>query len=93
MYFVVTGLNYTQTKHQNMICGSQYCDDDSLSTQIFIASRLPNITYIARPASSWIDDYFDWSASSACCSYNKKDGSFCPHSGKIDKFHSKSLVC
>lgn len=84
MYFVVTGLNYTQTKHQNLICGGQYCNDDSLSTQIFIASKTPNLTYIARPASSWLDDYFDWSASSACCRYKTNDGSFCPHSGKLN---------
>jgi Niemann-Pick C1 protein len=51
-----------------------------LSTQIYIASKTPDRTYIARPASSWLDDYVDWSASSTCCKYFKNNGSFCPHS-------------
>lgn len=82
VYFVVSGVNYTKTNHQNLICGGQYCNDDSLSTQIFIASKSPNYTYVARPASSWLDDYFDWSGSSSCCKYFPNNGSFCPHEGK-----------
>ncbi|XP_031634860.1 NPC intracellular cholesterol transporter 1 isoform X2 [Contarinia nasturtii] len=80
VYFVATGLNFTNTKEQNLICGGQYCNADSLSTQIFIASKTPNYTYIARPASSWLDDYFDWTASSSCCKYFPNNASFCPHS-------------
>lgn len=85
MYFVVKGgLNYSKTEAQNLICGGQYCNVDSLITQVYTASRSPNVTYIARPSSSWIDDYFDWSASPACCKYFKNNGSFCPHSsGKV----------
>lgn len=83
VYFVATGLNYTNTKEQNLICGGQYCNDDSLSTQIFIASKTPNYTYVARPPSSWLDDYFDWAGSSSCCRYFPNNGSFCPHSGMI----------
>lgn len=88
MYFVVKGgLNYSKTEHQNLICGGQYCSPDSLSTQIHIASKTPNSTYIARPPSSWIDDYFDWSQSMDCCKYFANNGSFCPHSSKyIFKF-------
>lgn len=84
VYFVVKGgVNYSDTKHQNLICGGQYCDIDSLSTQVFIASKKPKYTYIARPASSWLDDYFDWSIAPACCKYFANNGSFCPHDGKI----------
>lgn len=82
VYFVVSGLNYSSTKHQNLICGGQYCNDDSLSTQLFIASKTPNYTYIARPPSSWIDDFFDWTGSSSCCKYFPNNGSFCPHPSK-----------
>lgn len=83
MYFVVRGgLNFSTTKHQNLICGGQYCNSDSLTTQIYIASKQPEKTYIARPASSWIDDYFDWSALPSCCAYFPNNGSFCPHSCK-----------
>lgn len=80
MYFVVKGgLNYSKTEHQNLICGGQFCSRDSLSTQIYIASKRPTATYIARPPSSWIDDYFDWSQSPDCCKYFANNGSFCPH--------------
>lgn len=82
VYFVVSGLNYSNTNHQNLICGGQYCDADSLSTQIFIASKAPETSFIARPASSWLDDYFDWSASASCCKFYPTNGSFCPHSSK-----------
>lgn len=82
VYFIVSGLNYSSIEHQNLVCGGQYCNDDSLSTQIFIASKTPNYTFIARPATSWLDDYFDWSGASACCRYFQNNGSFCPHSGK-----------
>ncbi|XP_055709096.1 NPC intracellular cholesterol transporter 1 isoform X3 [Phlebotomus papatasi] len=81
MYFVLkSGLNFSDTAHQNLICGGQYCNIDSMSTQIYIASKTPESSYIARPASSWIDDYFDWSASPSCCRFYPNNGSFCPHS-------------
>lgn len=83
VYFVATGVNYSDPKHQNLICGGQYCDIDSLSTQVFIASKEPMHTYIARPASSWIDDYFDWSSAPGCCKYSPTNGGFCPHDGRF----------
>lgn len=43
MYFVVKdGLNYSDTGAQNLVCGGQYCNSDSVSTQIFIASKQSN---------------------------------------------------
>lgn len=84
VYFVLkNGLNFSLTFDQNLICSGQYCNDDSLVAQIYMASRRTNKTYIARPASSWIDDYFDWSnAAASCCRYNEKTNGFCPHDGK-----------
>ncbi|XP_044740740.1 NPC intracellular cholesterol transporter 1 isoform X2 [Chrysoperla carnea] len=80
VYFVVkNGLNYSMDTHQNLICGGQHCNDDSLIVQLYQASHVPNYTFIARPSSSWIDDYFDWSKSSACCKYFPSNNSFCPH--------------
>ncbi|KOC62540.1 Niemann-Pick C1 protein [Habropoda laboriosa] len=80
MYFVVKeGLNYSDTKAQNLVCGGQFCNSDSVSTQIFIASKQSNRTYIAKPASSWLDDYIDWSQLSSCCKYFVSNSSFCPH--------------
>lgn len=88
MYFVVKGgLNYSQRAHQDLICGGQYCSPDSLSTQIYVASKRPNVTYIARPASSWIDDFFDWTAADECCMYRVKDGGFCPNDGEFQLYY------
>ncbi|XP_066140197.1 NPC intracellular cholesterol transporter 1 isoform X2 [Euwallacea fornicatus] len=79
MYFVVKeGLNYSDYNDQNLICGGQYCSLDSLTTQVYMASKNPENTYIAKPSSSWLDDYFDWSAITSCCKKHD-DGSFCPH--------------
>lgn len=36
-------------------------------------------TYIARQASSWIDDFIDWSTGNDCCKYFISNNSFCPH--------------
>lgn len=48
MYFVVKdGLNYSDTKMQNLVCGGQYCNSDSVSTQIFTASKQSN-RYVTR---------------------------------------------
>ncbi|CAH2258934.1 jg12586 [Pararge aegeria aegeria] len=79
VYFVLkSGLNFTNPDHQNVICGSRLCNDDSLVTQLFLASRYSNVTYIARPSNSWLDDFFDWaSLPNACCKYNSTDGGFC----------------
>ncbi|XP_076671119.1 Niemann-Pick type C-1a isoform X2 [Andrena cerasifolii] len=90
MYFVVKdGLNYSDTGAQNLVCGGQFCNSDSVSTQIFIASKQSNRTYIAKPASSWLDDYIDWSELSTCCKYFVSNSSFCPHA----EFSNRCATC
>lgn len=40
VYFVLKpGLNFTHEDDQNLICGGLRCNVDSLSTQIYIASK------------------------------------------------------
>ncbi|GLH02514.1 NPC intracellular cholesterol transporter 1 homolog 1b [Gryllus bimaculatus] len=69
VYFVVkNGLDFKNRRIQNIICGGQGCNSDSLSSQIYRASEVPDSTYILRPASSWLDDYFDWISLATCCS-------------------------
>jgi Niemann-Pick C1 protein len=42
VYFVVkAGLNYSDTNVQNLICGGQGCNSNSLSTQLFRANLNP----------------------------------------------------
>ncbi|KAH0539660.1 hypothetical protein KQX54_007034 [Cotesia glomerata] len=80
VYFVVmSGLNYSNTTVQNAVCGGPECNVDSVFTQIYTASQQSQISYIAKPASSWIDDYIDWSKIPDCCKYFANNGSFCPH--------------
>ncbi|KAK7086015.1 NPC intracellular cholesterol transporter 1 [Halocaridina rubra] len=82
VYFVLKGgVNFSSVSQQNEICGTVDCNTDSLSTQIYVASLLANRTHIAQPASSWLDDYMDWSlyvGDVPCCRVNDDDGSFCP---------------
>lgn len=51
VYFIVTeGLNYSNTNVQNIICGGQRCNVDSLYTQIYSAanqsSMLAKLTFV-----------------------------------------------
>jgi len=42
MYFVVkSGMNYSDPGVQNLVCAGQYCNLDSLSTQVYFASKNP----------------------------------------------------
>uniref|UniRef100_A0A182JGB1 Uncharacterized protein n=1 Tax=Anopheles atroparvus TaxID=41427 RepID=A0A182JGB1_ANOAO len=78
VYFVLKpGLNYTDVAHQNLVCGGILCNDDSVQTKLYLASLYPETTRIARPASSWLDDYIDWLSIDSCCKYNPSDESFC----------------
>lgn len=79
VYFVLkAGLDFTNPDHQNVICGTQLCYEDSLITQIFLAAQHSEITYIARSSNSWLDDFFDWSSlPGTCCKYNVTDNGFC----------------
>ncbi|XP_018394267.1 PREDICTED: Niemann-Pick C1 protein-like [Cyphomyrmex costatus] len=80
VYFVLTeGLNYSKKEVQNIICGGQGCNTDSLYTQIYSAAKQSSVSYLSRAASSWIDDYLDWSSISSCCRYYKNNQSYCLH--------------
>lgn len=90
VYFVLTDaetdakLNYSTPDVQNLLCGSRFCRPDSLAMQIYAASRSPADTYIAAPANSWLDDFFDWSVSPECCFYFQSNNSFCPSDTQPD---------
>ena len=44
VYWVIgPGLNYTKTEHQNLICGGILCNNDSVQTQLYIASNYPDM--------------------------------------------------
>ncbi|XP_075158262.1 Niemann-Pick type C-1b [Haematobia irritans] len=86
VYWVLKpGLDYTNRDHQNIICGGVECNNNSIAVQLYTQSRYPEITFLARPASSWIDDYIDWLSITDCCKVNITDNSFCPSNSKEDE--------
>ncbi|KAK3908856.1 NPC intracellular cholesterol transporter 1 [Frankliniella fusca] len=93
VYFVVTkGLNYTDPAHQNLVCGGMGCSPDSLSTVVQAASKTAELSHIARPASSWLDDIFDWTTLGNCCKEFASNGSFCPHNREAPECTSCSIT-
>ncbi|XP_001355048.3 NPC intracellular cholesterol transporter 1 homolog 1b [Drosophila pseudoobscura] len=85
VYWVLKpGVNFTEQQQQNLICGGVECNNNSLSVQLYTQSRYPEITSLARPASSWLDDYIDWLAIVDCCKYNTTTQGFCSSNSKSD---------
>lgn len=91
MYFVLKpGLNFSNHDQQNLVCSGQYCNGDSLSMQVYLASRRPNVSYIAKPASSWLDDYITWADISGCCFYKSDTHDYC---SREDDDFTECLKC
>nr|XP_018672975.1 NPC intracellular cholesterol transporter 1 isoform X2 [Ciona intestinalis] len=86
VYFVVKdGQNYTDAAGANQICGGMGCNNNSLIEQIARMSKMPNYSHIAYPASSWLDDYFDWlKPQSSCCRHD--------NTGEEDVFCNATVV-
>jgi len=49
-------------------------------------------SYLSKAASSWIDDYLDWSSIGSCCKYYANNESFCPHNNSMYR-HRVNLLC
>ncbi|KAE9447443.1 hypothetical protein C3L33_20667, partial [Rhododendron williamsianum] len=92
VYFVVKDYNYSsESSHTNQLCSISQCESNSLLNeskwgdlffnlvQISRASSIPESTYIAKPAASWLDDFLVWLSPEAfgCCR-KFLDGSYCP---------------
>ena len=75
VYFVTRQLNVTKRKHQQDICGRfSTCNTFSLATVLEMERRRSDISSIAEPAASWIDDFFLWlnPTLDACCQDGRK---------------------
>ncbi|XP_011760793.1 NPC1-like intracellular cholesterol transporter 1 isoform X2 [Macaca nemestrina] len=82
VYFVTTsGYNFSSEAGMNAICSSAGCNNFSFTQKIQYATEFPEQSYLAIPASSWVDDFIDWLTPSSCCrlyiSGPNKD-QFCP---------------
>ncbi|KAF5891030.1 Niemann-Pick C1-like protein 1, partial [Clarias magur] len=91
VYFVTTkGFNFSSHSGMNAVCSSVGCNQFSLTQKIQYATSFPNISYLAIPASSWVDDFIDWlNPQSRCCRtyiLGSNKGKFCPA-------HENFLIC
>ncbi|KAM8887322.1 NPC1-like intracellular cholesterol transporter 1 [Spinachia spinachia] len=85
VYFVTKkGFNFTTVEGMNAVCSSVGCDQFSLTQKIQYATNHPELSYIAIPANSWVDDFIDWlNPGSRCCrlyAFGPNAGEFCPAS-------------
>ncbi|VDN15953.1 unnamed protein product [Dibothriocephalus latus] len=85
VYFVVTrGHPYNTLEGQNDVCNSVECYNTSLLAQINSAAKFPDYYRVAAPATSWVDDFFDWTDAPLtyqCCRVYRNDSTtFCPPS-------------
>ncbi|XP_057974422.1 uncharacterized protein LOC131162209 isoform X2 [Malania oleifera] len=80
LYFVVKNYNYSsESRHTNQLCSISQCDSGSLLNEIARASLIPESSYIAKPAASWLDDFLVWLSPEAfgCCR-KFSNGTYCP---------------
>ncbi|KAI3459954.1 hypothetical protein Pfo_016617 [Paulownia fortunei] len=80
LYFVVKNYNFSsESRHTNQLCSISQCDSNSLLNEIARASLVPESSYIAKTAASWLDDFLVWLSPEAfgCCR-KFTNGSFCP---------------
>ncbi|KAI1499472.1 patched sphingolipid transporter [Biscogniauxia marginata] len=77
VYFVTKNLNATERTSQQDICSRfSTCEQLSLATVLEQERKRPDVSYIASPAASWIDDFFLWlkPENEECC---KENGGVC----------------
>ncbi|KAF8537295.1 sterol-sensing domain of SREBP cleavage-activation-domain-containing protein [Trichophaea hybrida] len=78
VYFVNKGFNVTERDNQQALCGRfSTCSPLSLSNIIEQERKRPEISYIAEPAASWIDDFMLWLNPSLdqCCRVKRSNSS------------------
>ncbi|KAK4390055.1 NPC intracellular cholesterol transporter 1, partial [Sesamum angolense] len=95
LYFVVQNYNFSSESRQtNQLCSISQCDSNSLLNEIARASLVPESSYIAKPAASWLDDFLVWLSPEAfgCCR-KFTNGSYCPPDDQPPCCSSSSGSC
>ncbi|RKP37458.1 patched family-domain-containing protein [Dimargaris cristalligena] len=70
VYFVTKHAHITDRPEQRALCGRfTTCADRSLANLLEQERKRPDVSYLAQPASVWLDDYFHWlnPAAESCC--------------------------
>lgn len=89
VYFVARDVDVTTRAGQQALCGRfTTCNTLSLANTLEGERIRPNVSYLAEPASSWLDDFFQWlnPALETCCRVRKSNPTvFCtPADGEPD---------
>ncbi|KAK9454431.1 sterol-sensing domain of SREBP cleavage-activation-domain-containing protein [Dipodascopsis uninucleata] len=74
VYFVTRELNITERTAQKDLCGRfSTCEEFSLLNVLEQERKRSEVSYIAEPAASWIDDFFHWLNPNLdeCCRFKK----------------------
>ncbi|XP_068130864.1 NPC1-like intracellular cholesterol transporter 1 [Hyperolius riggenbachi] len=83
-YFVTKpGYNFSTIAGINGICSSAGCDNNSMTQKIQYATDFPDRSYLAIPASSWVDDFVDWLNPSSTCCRRLLNGTFCSSTSNL----------
>ncbi|KAJ1028710.1 hypothetical protein NDA16_001876 [Ustilago loliicola] len=81
VYFVAAGKEVSEHQGQRGLCGRfTTCEPLSLANTLEGERKRPEVSWIAEPASSWIDDFLQWlnPILDGCCRVKKSDPSvFC----------------
>lgn len=76
LYFVTSGVDVTERRGQQKLCGRfTTCDDYSLANIVEGERRREESSFISQPAASWIDDYLSWldPEKDSCCRVRKTE--------------------
>lgn len=81
IYYIVDDLDVTIRENQQKLCGKfTTCDQYSLSNVLEQERTRQNVSTIAEPVASWIDDYLTFlnPALDECCRLKKTSDDICP---------------
>lgn len=76
VFFVVKDSDLTQRENQQQLCGKfSTCHEFSVANVLEQEYKRADVSTIAEPASSWLDDFFAWLNPDLdqCCRFDKKD--------------------
>lgn len=61
VYFVARDVDVSKRSEQQAVCSRfTSCEGLSLTNTLELEHRRPDVSYIAKPTASWIDDFFMW---------------------------------